>query len=95
MGMALTLCFCLNAILAHAGTYMSGRTAVQAGVKTGIDKDLASPYAQHESISGRTCLDGRAVDGFQGDIPRTGRTGASITNLKRSFLFYIDYIIMV
>lgn len=42
--------------------------AVEAGVKTEIAKDLASPYSPHESLSGRTCLDGRPVDGFQGDI---------------------------
>ena len=53
---------------AHAGTPMSDRIAVEAGVKTEITKDLASPYSPHESLSGRTCLDGRPVDGFQGDI---------------------------
>lgn len=68
MGMALTLCFCLNAILAHAGTPMSDRVAVQAGVKTEIARDLSQPYTPLETLSGRTCLDGRPVDGFQGDI---------------------------
>jgi len=53
---------------AHAGTPISDRMAVEAGVKTEIAKDLASPYSPHESLSGRTCLDGRPVDGFQGDI---------------------------
>lgn len=47
---------------------MSDRVAVDAGVKAEIAKDLASPYSPHESLSGRTCLDGRPVDGFQGDI---------------------------
>ena len=53
---------------ASAGTPMSDRMAVEAGVKAEIAKDLASPYSPHESLSGRTCLDGRSVDGFQGDI---------------------------
>lgn len=53
---------------ASAGTPMSDRMAVEADVKTEIAKDLASPYSPHESLSGRTCLDGRPVDGFQGDI---------------------------
>ena len=52
---------------ASAGTPMSDRMAVEADVKTEIAKDLASPYSPHESLSGRTCLDGRPVDGFQGD----------------------------
>lgn len=68
MGMALTLCFCLNAILAHAGTPASDRVAVQAGVKTEIARDLSHPYTPLETLSGRTCLDGRPVDDFQGDI---------------------------
>lgn len=53
---------------AHAGTPISDRMAVEAGMKTEIAKDLASPYSPHESLSGRTCLDGRPVDGFQGDV---------------------------
>ena len=59
----------LNTILpAYAGTPMSDRVAVEAGVQAEIAKDLASPYSPHESLSGRTCLDGRPIDGFQGDI---------------------------
>lgn len=59
----------LNTILpAFAGTPMSDRVAVEAGVKAEIAKDLASPYSPHDSLSGRTCLDGRPVDGFEGDI---------------------------
>ena len=53
---------------AHAGTPMSDRVSVEASVKTEITKDLASPYSPHESLSGRTCLDGRPVEGFQGDV---------------------------
>ena len=53
---------------AHAGTPMSDRVAVEAGVKTEITKDLAQAYKPLEALSGRTCLDGRPVDGFQGDI---------------------------
>ena len=53
---------------AHAGTPISDRMAVETGVKTEVAKDLASPYSPHENLSGRTCLDGRPVDGFEGDI---------------------------
>ena len=65
------LVFCCLIGLCHtasAGTPMSDRVAVEAGVKTEIAKDLASSYTPHESLSGRTCLDGRPVDGFEGDI---------------------------
>lgn len=66
---ALSFIFLSGAIPhAHAGTPMSDRVAVEAGVKAEIAKDLASPYSPHESLSGRTCLDGRPVDGFQGDV---------------------------
>lgn len=53
---------------AHAGTPMSDRVAVEMGVKTEISKDLAYPYSPQESLSGRVCLDGRPVEGFQGNI---------------------------
>lgn len=53
---------------AHAGTPMSDRVAVEAGVKAEITKDLATPCNPLENLSGRTCLDGRPVDGFQGDV---------------------------
>ena len=69
--LAQVLFFCCLIGLCHtasAGTPMSDRVAVEAGVKAEIAKDLASPYSPHESLSGRTCLDGRSVDGFQGDI---------------------------
>lgn len=66
---ALFVCLFSGTIpFAHAGTPMSDRVAVEAGVKTEIAKDLASPYSPHESLSGRTCLDGRPVEGFQGDV---------------------------
>ena len=67
--MALFFCLFLGITsFAHAGTPISDRMAVEAGVKTEIANDLASPYSPHESLSGRVCLDGRPVDGFQGDI---------------------------
>ena len=53
---------------AHAGTPMSDRVAVEAGVKAEVEKDLSQAYTPLEALSGRTCLDGRSVDGFQGDI---------------------------
>ena len=67
--MALFFCLFLGITsFAHAGTPISDRMAVETGVKTEVAKDLASPYSPHESLSGRTCLDGRPVDGFQVDI---------------------------
>lgn len=67
--LALLLCSLAGtAFFAHAETLMSDREAVQAGVKTEIAKDLSQPYTPLETLSGRTCLDGRPVDGFQGDI---------------------------
>ena len=53
---------------AHAGTPMSDRVAVEAGVKAEVEKDLSQAYTPLEALSGRTCLDGRPVEGFQGDI---------------------------
>lgn len=62
--------FCLLTLagVAHAGTSISDRVAVEAGVKTEIAKDLASPASGRDALTGRTCLDGRPVDGFEGDI---------------------------
>ena len=50
------LFFCCLIGLCHtasAGTPMSDRVAVEAGVKTEIAKDLASSYTPHESLSWR------------------------------------------
>lgn len=47
---------------------MSDRVAVEAGVKAEVEKDLSQAYKPLETLSGRTCLDGRPVDGFRGDI---------------------------
>ena len=62
------LCLFEFSVSAHAGTPISDRVAVEAGVQTEIAKDLAIPYKPLENLSGRTCLGGRPVDGFQGDI---------------------------
>lgn len=53
---------------AHAGTPMSDRVAVEAGLKAEVTKDLATPFKPLETLSGRTCLDGRSMEGFRGDI---------------------------
>ena len=53
---------------AYAVTPVAERIAVEAGVTAEVMKDLAVPYNPLEGLSGRTCLDGRPVDGFQGDI---------------------------
>ena len=55
-------------VSAHAGTPISERVAVEAGVKADVSKDLALSYNPLEGLSGRTCLDGRPVDDFQCDI---------------------------
>lgn len=62
--------YCLWVMLApaHAGTPITERIVVEAGVKTEVMKDLALPYNPKEALSGRTCLDGRPVADFQGDI---------------------------
>lgn len=66
---ALSFLFLSGAIPpAHAGTPMSDRVAVEAGVKAEVEKDLSQAYTPLEALSGRTCLDGRPVDSFQGDI---------------------------
>lgn len=60
--------FLLFPCAAHAGTPMSDRVVLDAGVKTEVAKDLSQAYNPLETLSGRTCLDGRSVEGFQGDI---------------------------
>ena len=66
---ALFLCGLLSFFQsAHAGTPMSDRLAVEAGVKTDIAKDLSQPHTPLDTLSDRTCLDGRPVDGFEGTI---------------------------
>lgn len=64
----LSLCFTFGANTAFAGTPMIERIAVEAGAKAEVAKDLAVPYRPLDGLSGRTCLDGRPVEGFQGDI---------------------------
>jgi len=54
--------------LCHAGTPMSDRVALEAGVRAEVMKDLAIPYKPQEELSGRTCLDGRPVANFEGEI---------------------------
>lgn len=64
-------CFCLlwgTVSIAHAGTPTSDRVAVEAGVRAEISKDLAVSYKPREELAGRTCLDGRPVSEFEGDI---------------------------
>lgn len=63
-----SLCFTFGANTAFAGTPMTERIAVEAGVKAEVAKDLAMPYRPLEGLSGRICLDGRPVEAFQGDI---------------------------
>ena len=53
---------------ALAGTPMSDRVAVEAGVKAQVSKDLTVPYTPGEALADRQCLDGRPVKDFQGDL---------------------------
>lgn len=54
--------------VAHAGTPMSDRVAVEVGVKAQVTKDLALPYNSGEALADRQCLDGRPAKDFQGDL---------------------------
>ena len=53
---------------AHAGTPAADRVALEAGVRAEVMKDLAAPYRPTEGLSERSCLDGRPVRDFQGDL---------------------------
>lgn len=65
----LCVCFLVCSLQnSHAGTPMSDRIAVEAGVKAELSKDLALPYAPDATLSGRICLDGRPTKEFQGDL---------------------------
>ena len=54
--------------VAHAGTPMSDRVAVEVGVRAQVNKDLALPYTPGEALADRQCLDGRPAKDFQGDL---------------------------
>jgi len=58
----------LSVHVAHAGTPMSDRVAVEAKVRAEVGKDLALPYKPDEALTDRHCLDGRAVKDVQGDL---------------------------
>ena len=58
----------LSAHMAHAGTPMTDRVAVEAKVRAEVSKDLALPHKPDESLADRHCLDGRAVKDIQGDV---------------------------
>ncbi|SCM69903.1 conserved exported hypothetical protein [uncultured Desulfovibrio sp.] len=62
-----TLLF-LPVYMAHAGTPMSDRVAVEAKVRAEVGKDLALPYNPFETLADRQCLDGRSAKDFQGDL---------------------------
>ena len=53
---------------AHAGMPAADRVALEAGVRAEVMKDMAAPYRPGEGLSERSCLDGRPVQGFQGDL---------------------------
>jgi hypothetical protein len=54
---------------AHSGHAASAqRVTVEARVRAEVEKDLALPYRPGEGLEERTCLDGRQVKDFPGDI---------------------------
>lgn len=63
-----TFCLFLQVEFTHAGTPMSDRVALESGIRAEVMKDLAVPYKPQEELSGRTCLDGRPVADFEGEI---------------------------
>lgn len=60
--------FFLSMPVAHAGTPLTDRVAVKAGVRAEVGKDLALPYKPGEALADRLCLDGRAVKDVQGEL---------------------------
>lgn len=58
----------LSVHVAHAGTLLTDRVAVKAGVRAEVGKDLALPYKPGEALADRLCLDGRAVKDVQGEL---------------------------
>jgi hypothetical protein len=66
--LAIACSFVLPVSSLRAGTPMSDRVAVEAGVRTELAKDLALPPPALSDLSGRRCLDGRPVDGVQGQV---------------------------
>lgn len=53
---------------AHAGTPISDRIATEAGVRAEVAKDLALAYVLPNDLTDRTCLSGKPVRGFEGDV---------------------------
>ncbi len=62
--------FCLFIVLApaFAGTPTSDRIATEAGVRAEVAKDLALAYALPNDLTDRTCLNGKPVRSFEGDV---------------------------
>jgi len=69
----LVICFLMNFVMfcitfAHASPPTPDRVTLEARVRAEVSKDLAAPYKPGEELDGRTCLDGRPVSDFEGDI---------------------------
>lgn len=64
----IVFCLLVRADYIHAASSMPDRVTLEAGVRAEISKDLSAPYKPGEELMGRTCLDGRPVAGFEGDI---------------------------
>lgn len=59
------LVFC--AVIPAHGFALQNRAAVEARVRAEVTQDLAAPW-QPDSLAERTCLDGRSVADFPGDV---------------------------
>jgi len=64
----IVFCLLVRAEYVHAAASTPDRATLEAGVRAEISKDLAAPYRPGEELVGRTCLDGRPVSDFEGDI---------------------------
>ena len=58
----------LSALPVIAGTPISDRIATEAGVRAEAAKDLALAYVLPNDLTDRTCLNGKPVRGFEGDV---------------------------
>jgi hypothetical protein len=65
--LGIVLVYALCAVFPAHGFAAQDRAEVEARVRADVAQDLESPW-QPESLAGRTCLDGRPVADFPGDV---------------------------
>ena len=61
-------CFCVSLASVPTHAAQQERVATKARVEAELAKDLAQPWEPQARMPNRTCLDGRSVADFQGDI---------------------------